>query len=226
MTTFQSRIRAFARGGAVLVLVAGFLSACQSTLSGVGPIKLSPGVANELKTYMNEPKPAVFVVSKDGGTSTYYYCPSSGCRGLAAVYHKAITRCEKKSGGSSCHLLAEKKTIVWQENKGQPYTYEELIGESVALYPEDFEAHVGRGYISLSEQTTLNFQRFIDTYNSGVFDITADGKNSYSCFSQDCPNKSTTDPAIIKECEKQFGQKCYFFALQQHVVWKKTNSRR
>ena len=91
---------------------------------GKGELKLSKDTMEHLMMYMygagnpkydndkSKHKPTIFVVSKDGKTSYYQYCPYNQC--MDADQPRAIKRCEKGSRGSSCFVMALKRRIVWK----------------------------------------------------------------------------------------------------------------
>ena len=61
--------------------------------------------------------PMLMVVSEDGMTSYYYYCPREyrayGCMNQNTK-KKAMIKCEEYSNGSKCFVFAEKRKIVWK----------------------------------------------------------------------------------------------------------------
>ena len=61
--------------------------------------------------------PSLMVISANGNSSYYYYCPAAyrahGCYSTNLA-RKAVLGCEKYSNGSSCFLFAKKRKIVWK----------------------------------------------------------------------------------------------------------------
>ena len=93
---------------------------------GNGELKLSQSTMEKLMLYMygasnpmysdganKKNKPMLMVISVDGKSSYYYYCPYTNCETGNFVY-KAIKRCEKLSNGSPCYLFATKRSIKWK----------------------------------------------------------------------------------------------------------------
>ena len=92
------------------------LSACQSNGgAGSGPLKLAPEIQALFREYMKNSSPSVFVVSTDGDTAVYLYCPDvyDGCIPGINTFH-AIEDCEKDSGGVPCKIYAKGRSIVWK----------------------------------------------------------------------------------------------------------------
>ncbi len=92
---------------------------------GKGEVKLSKSVMEHLMMYMygagsprydwtikQKNKPDVFAASEDGKTSHYMYCPYNEC--IDPNLPQVIKRCEKRSKGSPCKILALKRKIVWK----------------------------------------------------------------------------------------------------------------
>ena len=96
------------------------LGACQDTGAQGPPPTFSPSVQAFFEQYLNEPIPRVFVVSIDGQYASYRYCKGLGdvCVGQVSATHKAITHCEKNSGGVPCKVYAFGRRIKWTGEKG------------------------------------------------------------------------------------------------------------
>lgn len=99
------------------------LTACLDTTGAQGPPpKFSPGVQAHFEQYMRELNPSLFVVSEDGQTAFYTYCPAHADRCIdvsssGATKSSALRDCETNSGGIPCHVYAVGRRIVW---KGTP----------------------------------------------------------------------------------------------------------
>lgn len=104
----------------VVMCISVGLSACQDTTAEGPPPVFSPGVQAYFEKYMGEYNPILFVVSVDGQTARYTFCPAYGdyCRPLSGeTKAKALEDCAKDSGGVQCKVYAEGRRIVW---KGTP----------------------------------------------------------------------------------------------------------
>ncbi len=101
---------------------------------GSGELKLSKEIMEYVMMYMygagskkissdkkRKNDPALMVISKDGKSTFYFYCPAEyrtyGCVDNHTTF-KAKKRCEKYSNGSPCFTFAKKRKIVWK-NGGQ-----------------------------------------------------------------------------------------------------------
>ena len=101
--------------------VALLLGACQDTGGAQGPPPaFSPAVQAYFEQYMEKVNPTVFVVSTDGRSATYYYCPDTAdvCVRSVEATHKARMDCETKSGGVPCKVYALGRRIKWKGEKG------------------------------------------------------------------------------------------------------------
>ena len=104
------------RSAAFTLGVALLLGACQDTGAQGPPPTFSPSIQAFFEQYLNEPIPRVFVVSIDGQYASYRYCTGLGdvCVGQVSSRHKAITDCEKRSGGVPCKVYAFGRRIKWK----------------------------------------------------------------------------------------------------------------
>ena len=92
------------------------LSACQNGGAvGSGPLTLSPDVQAYFGEYMERDNPTAFVVSTDGKSASYLYCPTTadGCIPGINTFH-IIEDCEKRSHGVPCKIYAKGHSIVWE----------------------------------------------------------------------------------------------------------------
>ena len=152
------------------VIVLGLLlSGNAFAKTGKGELKLSQTTMENLMLYMygaNNPKfsdgankknkPLLMVISADGKSSYYYYCPYPNCSGGNLVY-KAITRCEKNSNGSPCYLFASKRRIKWKNSINikstniprkllkEPYEIARII-QDLGFYDKDISQLPGIDY--------------------------------------------------------------------------------
>lgn len=95
---------------------------------GSGPLKLDKNTMETAIMYMygagnkkysgaakRKNNPSVMVVSQDGKSSYYLYCPieyHNGCVDPNAG--RIMKACEKYSNGSPCFIFAKKRRIVWK----------------------------------------------------------------------------------------------------------------
>ena len=137
--------------------------------TGKGELKLSQTTMENLMLYMygaNNPKysdgankknkPMLMVISADGKSSYYYYCPYPNCSDGNYVY-KAIKKCEKKSNGSPCYLFASKRRIKWKNSINtkainiprkllkEPYEIARII-QDLGFYDKDISQLPGIDY--------------------------------------------------------------------------------
>ena len=85
---------------------------------GKGELTLSNDTVNKFINYIRgnfTKSPYLFVVSNDGNTSIYFYCPSgpNNCRGGDEA---ALTQCQRYSNDIDCSLFARTRTIMWKNN--------------------------------------------------------------------------------------------------------------
>ena len=111
-----------------IVILGLLLSGNAYAKVGNGELKLSKEIMTEFLMYLygksnpkysdganKKNKPMLMVISVDGKSSYYYYCPYTNCETGNFVY-KAIKRCEKLSNGSPCYLFATKRSIKWKNS--------------------------------------------------------------------------------------------------------------
>ena len=147
---------------------------------GNGELKLSQSTMVKLMLYMygasnpkysdganKKNKPMLMVISVDGKSSYYYYCPYTSCTTGNYVY-KAIKRCEKLSNGSPCYLFAKKRSIKWKNSINtkstnikkkllkEPYQIAKII-QDLGFYDDDISKLPGIDYdtAKLDDSTTI-----------------------------------------------------------------------
>ena len=149
---------------------------------GSGELKLSKSTMTEFLMYLygaNNPKysdgankknnPIIMSISKDGRSSSYYYCPYvSGCADDNYAF-KSIKSCEKISNGSPCFVFAKKRKIVWDNGNNdkskrrikkkllkEPYEIAKIVQE-LGFYDNDISELPGIDYnkVKIIEGTTI-----------------------------------------------------------------------
>ena len=153
-----------------LVLLFGFIFSGNAYAKvGKGELKLSQSTMENLMLYFygasspkysdganKKNKPMLMVISADGKSSYYYYCPYNECVTGNYVY-KAIKRCEKSSNGSPCYLFATKRRIKWKNSINtkstnikkkllkEPYKIAKII-QDLGFYDDDITELPGINY--------------------------------------------------------------------------------
>lgn len=93
--------------GAVLLLQ---LAGCQSSYISNGSLRASPWLTQHFMDFRNNPDADYLVVSADGRTTGYSYCPAQRCNGNAQAV--AIRSCSEGSG-QSCYILGSQRKLLW-----------------------------------------------------------------------------------------------------------------
>lgn len=155
---------------------------------GKGELKLSQSTMVNLMLYMygasnpkysdganKKNKPMLMVISADGKSSYYYYCPYNECVTGNFVY-KAIKRCEKSSNGSPCYLFATKRRIKWKNSINtesttikrkllkEPYQIAKII-QDLGFYDDDISELPGIDYNTAKLDNTTKITGKKDNYD-------------------------------------------------------------
>jgi len=155
---------------------------------GKGELKLSQSTMENLMLYMygasnpkysdganKKNKPMLMVISVDGKSSYYYYCPYDTCVTGNFVY-KAIKRCEKLSNGSPCYLFATKRRIKWKNSINtkstsikkkllkDPYQIAKII-QDLGFYDDDISELPGIDYNTAKLDNTAKITGKKDNYD-------------------------------------------------------------
>ena len=172
-----------------LVILFGFIFSENAYAKvGKGELKLSKSTMENLMLYMygaNNPKysdgankknkPMLMVISADGKSSYYYYCPYSQCEEGNYVY-KAIKRCEKRSNGNPCYLFASKRRIKWKNSINtkstnikrkllkEPYQIAKII-QDLGFYDDDISKLPGIDYNTAKLDNTTTITGKKDNYD-------------------------------------------------------------
>lgn len=103
-----------ARIGAAAIASLAILSGCQTgSLTGSGPISLSPGVKAYYAEFSERWNPGWFAVSEDGDWAAYTYCDESTCSGMGDQ-QTAVNLCEDE-GKRKCYIYANRSGVVWRD---------------------------------------------------------------------------------------------------------------
>ena len=139
-------------------------------------------------------KPMLMVISADGKSSYYYYCPYSQCETGNYVY-KAIKRCEKSSNGSPCYLFATKRRIKWKNSINtkstnikrkllkEPYQIAKII-QDLGFYDDDISKLPGIDYntAKLDNTTTITGKKDNYDYPSLIASLSRSHKDSWKDY--------------------------------------------
>ena len=174
---------------------------------GNGELKLSQSTMENLMLYMygasnpkysdganKKNKPMLMVISVDGKSSYYYYCPYTSCTEKNYVY-KAIKRCEKSSNGSPCYLFAKKRSIKWKNSINtksthikkkllkEPYQVAKII-QDLGFYDNDISELPGIDYETgqLDEEKTVTGKMDNYDYPSLISSLTASHKSDWKKY--------------------------------------------
>jgi len=174
---------------------------------GNGELKLSQSTMENLMLYMygasnpkysdganKKNKPMLMVISVDGKSSYYYYCPYTSCTEKNYVY-KAIKGCEKRSNGSPCYLFAKKRSIKWKNSINtksthikkkllkEPYQVAKII-QDLGFYDNDISELPGIDYETgqLDEEKTVTGKMDNYDYPSLISSLTASHKSDWKKY--------------------------------------------
>ena len=190
-----------------IVVLGLLLSGNAFAKTGKGELKLSQTTMENLMLYMygaNNPKysdgankknkPLLMVISADGISSYYYYCPYNECVTGNFVY-KAIKRCEKSSNGSPCYLFATKRRIKWKNSINikstnikkkllkEPYQIAKII-QDLGFYDGDITELPGINYntAKLDYTSKITGKKENYDYPSLIASLTADHKSDWKKY--------------------------------------------
>tara|TARA_Y200000002_G_C22596723_1_gene627657 strand:+ start:30 stop:1061 length:1032 start_codon:yes stop_codon:yes gene_type:complete len=174
---------------------------------GKGELKLSRYTMESLMLYMygasnpkysdganKKNKPMLMVISEDGKSSYYYYCPYDSCVTGNYVY-KAIKFCEKSSNGSPCYLFATKRKIKWKNSINtkstnikkkllkEPYQIAKII-QDLGFYDGDISELPGIDYntAKLDNTTKITGKKENYDYPSLIASLSMSHKDSWKDY--------------------------------------------
>ncbi len=192
-----------------IVVLGLLLSTNAYAKKGSGELKLSKTTMTDVLMYMygasnpkyswgknKKNKPMIMVISKDGKSSYYYYCPYEQCQTGNYVY-KAIARCEKRSNGSPCFLFARERRILWDNGVDikskarrikkkllkEPYKIAQII-QNFGFYDGDISELPGIDYETAKLEDKKKITGKIDNldYPSLIASLTTEHKISWKDY--------------------------------------------
>jgi hypothetical protein len=190
-----------------IVILGLLLSGNAYAKVGNGELKLSKEIMTEFLMYLygksnpkysdganKKNKPMLMVISVDGKSSYYYYCPYTNCETGNFVY-KAIKRCEKLSNGSPCYLFATKRSIKWKNSINtksttikkkllkEPYEIAKIV-QDLGFYDNDISELPGIDYdtAKIKEGSTISGKKDNYDYPSLIASLSRSHKDGWKDY--------------------------------------------
>ena len=101
-----------------LAVIVPLLAAGCESISGSGPITLSPRAQAQLNQYMQHSSAGAFAVPPDGSVGVWYYCDEASVRCANNTVGSAVRLCNQYANRQDCKIYAVGHEIVWKESSG------------------------------------------------------------------------------------------------------------
>ena len=208
------------------ILIAGSVFAENE---GSGPIEFAPDFFERFNEYLghvkNNPEyKFAFAVHPEGAND--FIAHQGGGNALRSAEHEALKNCKAKAGKTGCKIFARESKIVWNWDGIPDFSQ----GGRDIINWKDVKIMVGKGKISLSNNTTQKYKVYLDTMKThpkrndntfaSYFAVSKNGTISGDMDGYGSIDTSMLKALAIAECmTRNNREQCYLYDENTKIIW-------